>query len=240
MTNNSQQSLLIKNISSKEYSLLMIGLYHTLNPNHTQFKEIFNEINKFLPNTILFEFPEEVLELFKKLDKNERVKRFGESGIIYNKLLDLESLKEIKVIPSDIEIKKLVESLTNFSELDKRAYLIIIRLNSLIKRTKESPNELLLNLIKDEKNIEELNYKINEFIQEETGKKISELNEEDYLYPNPKGKNILNKISLETSNMRDKYMIQTIKHSLSIHKKVLFISGISHVERIYPHLKNLN
>ena len=237
---------IIKEYLLKGRKLVCIGVHHTSNLNHPQFKVIKNVFKKRDFSTIVLEISKEQLEYYKKIDKKYL---FKEKDFV----IKLANEKKIPIIAGDKGLKKIL--LENVDKYGKRSALLL-RVLIYLKNKKNLLEEVdkiidyldskdkFKEMFREFKKREGINNgdfrkMIEDFILKNNNKKVNEITSEDNILPSPvENKTKLNKIMGDISYKRDKYMINQIRNNL---KKgdILFIAGKNHVIRQEPYLKKL-
>jgi len=236
----------------KEYffdgkKLVCIGIDHTANLNHPQFKIIKDIIEKENISIIILEISKEQFNQYRKTDKK---KLFKEKDFI----IKLAKEKKIPLVPGDLDMKEIL--LKNVKEYGKKN-ILILRVLVYLKNKKDIKKELskiinhlqnkdddfkrIFEDLKKEEKITNQSFKriIEEFIILNNGKRLEEINKKDNIFPSPiENKTELNRIVRDISYKRDEYMIKKIFENL---KKgdILFIAGKNHVIRQEPYLRDL-
>lgn len=235
----------------KEYlfnknKLICLGINHTSEFTHPQFKEIISLVEKEKFSCIVLEISEEQLKDYELIKNKED---FKEKDFI----IRLAKEKRIPLLAGDADFKEILYK--NRKEYgDKNILLIRILMYLNHKKNIEEEISKIINHLETKDDFKKIfeEFKKNEaitndkfkeiiknFMQLYTNKKLEEINYKDNLLPSPlENKTELNKIIRDISYKRDEVMIQKTFEKL---KKgaVLFIAGKNHIIRQEPFLRKL-
>jgi len=218
---------LIENFQNSNKSIVFFGANHSNEPN--QILSIKKEIDIFKPEVILLEGN---YNLADYPSENEAILRGGSMGFASY----LAKTKGINLLSNDpMEKEEIDFVLHGYGKEICFLYFFIRNFESITRRGKGELNELaevvISNFIKNS-NWVNYNYSLKnlEEIFKKIFKKTLVLNEDFRDYVNPTIKlSLLNQISEELSEFRDKFMLNLIKNLLNKYNRIFIIKGKSHL-----------
>ncbi|HOW37129.1 MAG TPA: hypothetical protein PLK34_02685 [Candidatus Pacearchaeota archaeon] len=221
-------------INLHKTKVLIFGLRHTQNPNHTQFELITKKIRDFSPEKVLFEFPDSAQNLFYSKDKEKAIKRIGEIRIISDILP-----KKVKRIPADNPQKTLLNSGLGNSE-DIEILEVLIKSSLICKREGIPIKEFIQEELKKRNKLALFN-KTSNYVKKLTGMNLDSVKDAQKIMPTPIDKYCrLNDIMRKFSLKRDEGMINRLIEELKTSKRIIFFVGRNHALRWEKILRNLS